>query len=97
MIIRIESSVTLQVEERHYLKESRALEMEHDDIIILLATDPELKERYAGAAPGDRLDFEAVQDAFYVGFEALKVGLWEALDEQLKELLPASDDEEEKR
>ena len=93
MIIRIESSVTLQVEERHYLKESRTLEMEHEDIIILLATDPELRERYADAAPKDRLDYEAVQDAFDTGFAALRDGLWSALDDQMKELLGENDEE----
>ena len=93
MIIRIESSVTLQVEERHYLKESRTLEMEHEDIIILLATDPELRERYADAAPEDRLDYEAVQDAFDTGFAALRDGLWSALDDQMKELLGENDEE----
>ena len=86
MIIRIESSVTLQVEERHYLKESRTLEMEHDDILNLLATDPELVERYENLQAEDLLSLEAIQDAFDIAFIAVKAGLWDALDDQLKEL-----------
>ena len=86
MIIRIESSVTMQVAERHYLKESRTLEMEHEDILNLLITDPEMKDKYADMVGDVFLGFEGVQDAFYVGFEALKGGLWDALDDQLKEL-----------
>ena len=86
MIIRIESSVTLQVEERHYLKESRTLEMEHDDILNLLSTDPELVERYENLQAEDLLSLEAIQDAFDIAFIAVKAGLWDALDDQLKEL-----------
>ena len=86
MIIRIESSVTLQVEERHYLKESRTLEMEHEDILNLLATDPELVERYENLQAEDLLSLEAIQDAFDIAFIAVKAGLWDALDDQLKEL-----------
>jgi len=93
MIIRIESSVTLQVDDRHYLKESRSLEMEHDDIITLLATDPEVKEHYADVEGDVFLGVEGVQDAFYVGFEALRVGLWEAIDDQVKELTGENDEE----
>jgi len=86
MIIRIESSVTMQVAERHYLKESRTLEMEHDDILNLLATDPELVERYENLQAEDLLSLEAIQDAFDIAFIAVKAGLWDALDDQLKEL-----------
>ena len=86
MIIRIESSVTLQIEDRHYLKESRTLEMEHDDILNLLATDPELVERYENLQAEDLLSLEAIQDAFDIAFIAVKAGLWDALDDQLKEL-----------
>ena len=86
MIIRIESSVTMQVAERHYLKESRTLEMEHDDILNLLATNPELVERYENLQAEDLLSLEAIQDAFDIAFIAVKAGLWDALDDQLKEL-----------
>jgi len=86
MIIRIESSVTMQVAERHYLKESRTLEMEHDDILNLLITDPELVERYENLQAEDLLSLEAIQDAFDIAFIAVKAGLWDALDDQLKEL-----------
>ena len=86
MIIRIESSITIQVAQMHFLKEARSLEMEHDDILVLLATDPDLKERYEQIATNDKLDYEAVQDAFDSGFAALKDCLWGAIDNQLKEL-----------
>jgi len=93
MIIRIESSVTLQVEDRHYLKESRTLEMEHDDIITLLCTDPELQGRYESASTDEVIGYEAVQDAFDTGFAALREGLWSALDDQMKELMGENDEE----
>jgi len=86
VIIRIESSVTLQVEERHYLRETRILEMDHSDIINLLCVDPELQERYKNLSDDGALVIEAIQDAFLVGFDAVKFPLWEAIDNQLKEL-----------
>jgi len=93
MIIRIESSVTLQVEDRHYLKESRTLEMDHRDIISLLAANAEMAERYEDLEEDDPLVFEAIQDAIMVGFDAVKFPLWEAIDDQVKELTGENDEE----
>jgi len=86
MIIRIESSVTLQVAERHYVKEARTLEMEHDDILSLLCTDPELQDRYADLKPDELLSMEAIQDAFDSAFYAIKGGLWDSIADQLEEM-----------
>ena len=93
MIIRIESTVTLQATEFQFIKESRTLEMDHRDIITLLAANAELAERYEDLEEDDPVVFEAVQDAMMIGFDAVKFPLWEAIDAQMDELLPPDDEE----
>ena len=85
MQLRVESSITLNIG-NHYMKELRAADIDAEDAIRLLATDPELSERYENASDDPELTYEMLLDAFDSLFYAVKEGLWAGIASQLDEL-----------
>jgi hypothetical protein len=87
MLLRVETSATLNTKSGRYLKEGRVLEMDLEDAVRLLSSDPELHERYFSLRGQEdpKLTYELLLDAFDSAYFALRDGLIKALEQQLQD------------
>jgi len=85
MKIHVETSVTLHIDDKHYLKKVASLEMDHYDIISLLS-DGDTSKRATGNKSNIEitlLDTVEIAEAFEMANTFVADSVWSAIEEDL--------------